>query len=131
MSWTQYQGYKENVLETDLDPDTYAVIMSPMVQNILDSTPWLPSASFSVLEKVRKADDVFVGTEVAASSPSGAKALFLGLWRFLTIMLWADGLEVQFDPFSSADKEYIVVRANLLANCGITFPSAFAAVKWA
>jgi hypothetical protein len=131
INWTQYQAYKETVLETDLDPDTYGVILSPMVQNILDTTPWLPSASFSVLEKMRKADTVLVGNEIAATSPSGAKALFIGLWRFLTIMLWNDGVEVQLDPFSSADKEYIVIRANLLCNVGCTFPGAFAAVKWA
>jgi hypothetical protein len=133
MSWTQYQAYKEAVLETDLDPDSYGLIMSPMVQNVLDSTQWVPGASYSVLEKIKDGDPskVFVGNEIAASSPSGAKALFIGLWRFLTIMLWNDGIELQLDPFSAADKEYIVVRANLLANVGCTFPGAFAAVKWA
>jgi hypothetical protein len=133
MSWVQYQGYKETVLETDLDPNTYGVIMSPMVQNILDSTQWVPNASYSILEKVKDGDPskVYVGNEIGTSCPSGAKCLFIGIWRFLSIMLWGSGLELIFDPFSGADKEYIVVRANLLCNVGCTFPGAFAAIKWA
>jgi len=133
MSWTQYQSYKESVLETDLDPDSYGVIMSPMVQNILDSTPWLPGASFSVLGMIRDGDPsrVYIGNEISASSPSGAKCVFVALWRFLTVMFWADGIELIFDPFSAADREYVVVRANLLCNVGCNFPGAFAAIKWA
>ncbi len=101
------------------------------MENYLDSTVFTSGASYTLLDKIKDGnpDRVFVGNEISASSPSGAKAIFLGLWRFLVIMLWTDGLEVVFDKFSSADTFETVVRANILANVGVTFPSAFQAIR--
>jgi hypothetical protein len=71
----------------------------------------------------------FVGNEVNTSTPmASGKGIFLGLWRFLYILTWGDGVEIVFDPYSLADQNETVVRANLLANVGITFPAAFTAV---
>jgi hypothetical protein len=43
-------------------------------------------------------------------------------------MIWGDGIEIQYDPVSSADTYEMAVRANLLANVGCTHPRAFQAV---
>jgi hypothetical protein len=71
---------------------------------------------------------MFVGNEISASSPGGAHAIFLGLWRFLVLMLWGSGIEVIFDKYSSVDTFETVVRVNILANIGISFPAAFKAL---
>jgi len=91
---------------------------------------WTTGGVDSFWEKIanRFPDRMFVGNEINASSPGGAHAIFLGLWRFLFLMLWGTGLEVVFDRFSSADTYETVVRANILANVGITFPAAFKAL---
>ena len=74
-------------------------------------------------------DRFFVGNEInTTTGMASGKGLFLGIWRYVYIMLWGDGVEVVFDRYSSADTAETIVRANLLANVGITFPAAFTAV---
>jgi HK97 family phage major capsid protein len=126
-----YVNYREAVRESDLDPDSYGVIISPAMENYLDATQFASGASYTLLDKIKDGspDRVFCGNEISTSSPSGAKAIFLGLWRFLTIMTWAEGVEVVLDRYSSADTFETVVRANVLANVGISFPSAFQAIR--
>jgi hypothetical protein len=198
MTWANFQAYRTTVLLTDLDPDSFGVIVSPAMLNYLDQTQAYSGASFSIWEKIKDGspDRVFVGNEIntstamsgtttqtgtlnattsvtaltstanlyvgmpvsgtnipagttiaqvnsatsitlsAAATGSGsvtltftaAKGMFLGLWRFLNIMLWGDGVEISFDPYSAADTNQMVVRATVLANIGITWPAAFAAV---
>jgi hypothetical protein len=43
-------------------------------------------------------------------------------------MLWGSGVEVIFDKYSSVDTFETIVRVNILANVGITFPAAFKAL---
>ena len=59
---------------------------------------------------------------------ASGKGMFVGVWRFRYTMLWGSGLELQFDPYTSADTNETVVRVTILANVGITFPSASAAI---
>jgi hypothetical protein len=74
-------------------------------------------------------DRCLVGNEINTStSMASGKGMFAGLWRFLYIMLWGDGVEVQFDKFTMADTFQTVVRVNLLCNIGITNPNGFCAV---
>jgi hypothetical protein len=199
MTFAQYQLYRNAVLRTDLDPDSFGGLMSPDMLSYLDGTQFASNASYSILEKMRDVDythrfltgnEVNVGTGMATTTtqtgtlnsttavtgltgtaslvlgmpvsgtniPAGttiaaitsataitlsqaatgsgsvtltftaARGLFLGLWRFCYILLWTQGLEVVFDPYSSADTNETIVRANLLANVGIPFPAAFQAI---
>jgi hypothetical protein len=71
----------------------------------------------------------FIGNEINSSTAMNTgNGLFLGMWRFLYVLTWSAGLEVIFDRYSSADPNETIVRANILANVGITFPTAFTAV---
>jgi hypothetical protein len=116
-------GYRQVILQTDLDPDTFGVIVSPAMQDYLDTTQWATYASYSIWEKIQDghSNRCLVGNEINTNtSMSSGKNLFAGLWRFLFIMLWGDGVEVQFDPVTNADVFQTVLRANLLCNIGIT-----------
>jgi hypothetical protein len=135
MTWVNYKGYMQAILETDWDPDSYGVLISPSMHAYLDSTPVTLSGptvcQFSLLERIRDGhpNAVQVGNEINASSTGGKNAMFLGLWRFLTIMLWSPGVELIFDEFSSMDSYITNVRCNALYNIGIVIPSAFAAIR--
>jgi hypothetical protein len=130
IAWADYKAALLGVMQTDLDPDSFGLITSPSMQNVLDSEFWVSGGVDSFWEKIanRFPDRMFVGNEINASSPGGAHAIFLGLWRFLFLILWGTGLEVVFDPYSSLDTFETVVRVNILANVGITFPAAFKAL---
>jgi hypothetical protein len=132
MTWVNYQGYRQSILQTDLDPDTFGGILSPALLNYVDQTQaYGAGTSYSIWEKMVDGhpERFFVGNEINTSTPmASGKGIFLGIWRFLYIMLWGDGVEVVFDRYSSADTGETIVRANLLANVGITFPAAFQAI---
>ena len=97
--------------------------------NYLDSTQFASNASYTLSDKIKVYCPLLVGNEISASSPSGKNAIFLGLWRHLFIMLWGSGIELTFDRFTAADSFTTGLRANILANVGINFPSAFVAVR--
>src|SRR5260221_14142494 len=75
------------------------------MENYLDSTVFTSGASYTLLDKIKDGnpDRVFVGNEISASSPSGAKAIFLGLWRFLVGLLLPCGLRGGFGKFLRAE----------------------------
>jgi hypothetical protein len=64
-------------MQTDLDPDSFGLITSPSMQNILDTEFWTKGGVDSFWEKIanRYADRMFVGNEINASSPGGAHAM--------------------------------------------------------
>jgi hypothetical protein len=195
MTWPNFQSYRTWILITDLDPDSFAGILSPAMLSYCDSTQAYSGASYSVWEKMidDHRDRWLVGNEISygssmaatttqsgtltntstsvtglastsglyigmpvsgtnvpaaatiaminsataitlsvAATGSGAQTLTFssakGLWRFVYIMTWTDGMEVQFDPYSSIDSNETVVRATILANVGITFRPAFQAI---
>ena len=68
------------------------------------------------------------GTGSQTLTFTAAKGLFLGLWKFLYVMIWTSGLEVVFDRTTNADFNQTIVRCNLLANVGTPRPNAFAAL---
>jgi hypothetical protein len=68
------------------------------------------------------------GTGSQTLTFTAAKGLFLGLWKFLYVMIWTSGLAVLFDSTTNADLNQTIVRANVLANCGTPWPNAFAAL---
>jgi hypothetical protein len=96
-----------------------------------DQTQAYSSPSYSIWEKMVNGhpDRFFIGNEISTSTAmASGKGIFLGLWRFVYIMIWTDGMEIQWDPYSSADTNEMIVRATILANVGTTFSSAFQAV---
>jgi hypothetical protein len=132
MSWPNYQTYRTTILQTDIDPDSYGGVLSPGMLSYLDSTQFATNASYTIWEKMKDGDmqnRFFVGNEINSSTAMNTgTGMFLGCWRFLYVMIWAEGLEVVFDPYSMADSSEMVIRANILANVGCTFPTAFTAI---
>ena len=124
-----FVGYRQAILQTDLDPDSWAVIASPSMEQYLNKTLSTGNTSFTIFDKMKQLGPVLVGNESNTSSPmASGQGLFAGLFRFVYLMLWADGVEVTYDRYSSADTVETVIRASVLANVGITFPSAFSAI---
>ena len=131
MTWANYQNYRTTILRTDLDPDSYGGILSPAFLNYADQTQAYTGASYSIWEKMVDGhpDRFFIGNEINTSTAmASGKGIFLGLWRFVYIMIWTSGMELQWDPYSSADTNETVIRATILANVGTTFPAAFQAI---
>jgi hypothetical protein len=110
------------------------LVLSDLVLSDWVCRDWVYGAgtSYSIWEKMKDGDAknrFFVGNEIGTSTPmASGKGLFLGLWRYLYLMTWTDGLSVTFDRYTLADYNETMVRADLLANVGLTFPSAFCAV---
>jgi hypothetical protein len=131
MTLANFTGYRSAILGADLDPDSFGMIMSPAFESYIHSTAFTGgyTAIGDAIQRMVGPDRLYVGNEINTSTAmTTGKGMFLGLWRFLYILVWGSGLEVQCDPVSSADTYQMVVRANLLANIGITHPAAFAAV---
>ena len=131
MTWANFQTYRTSILKTDLDPDSFGGILSPDFLNYVDQTQAYTGASYSIWEKMRDGspERYQVGNEInSTTGMASGKGMFLGLWRFLYVMLWGSGAELVFDKYTLADSNETVVRANLLCDVGCTFPSAFAAI---
>ena len=128
ISFTNWQTVRESVLESDLSPDSLAVITSPAYLNVLDSTIFSSGASYTLADRIRQYCSLLVGNEINTSSPSGKNALFIGLWRNLFVMFWSD-LELVFDRYSKLDSAETVLRGTVLANIGINVPASFAAIR--
>ena len=72
---------------------------------------------------------MYVGNEISTSTAmASGKGCFIGIWRYVYIMTFNDGLELTFDRFSLADSFETVARLNLMANIGVTAPGAILAV---
>jgi hypothetical protein len=131
MTWPNFQTYRTTILQQDLDPDSFGGVLSPSFLSYADQTQAYTGASYSIWEKMLDShpERFHVGNEISTTTlmTTGA-GMFLGLWRFLYILLWADGIEVQFDKYSMADYNETVVRATVLCNVGVPFPAAFASI---
>jgi hypothetical protein len=131
MTLANFTGYRSSILATDLDPNSFGLIMSPGFEAYIHSTAF--SGGYTTIgdamQKIIGKERMFVGNEITTSTAmTSGKGFFAGLFRFLYIMVWGSGIEIQYDPVSSADTFQTVVRAILLCNVGITYPAAFTAV---
>jgi hypothetical protein len=129
ITWINYQAYRTAIFQTDLDLASYGGIVSPAMLSYLDQTQaYGAGTSYSISEKVR--DDTesrfLVGNEINSGTPmnTGTGAVF-GLFDKFFILLWGDGMSVEFDPYSLADSNETVVRAFVLMNCAVPWPAAF------
>jgi hypothetical protein len=129
MTWVNYKTYRRAILQTDLQPDSYAVLMSPAFENYADSTVQFPASSFTIFTKLKDQSPVFVGNEVNNEGLATTKVLIAGLFRHLWLMFWGQGIELVLDFWSQMDSNQVVVRANLLFNIGCVFPAAFEIVR--
>jgi hypothetical protein len=128
MSWANYTGYRSQVKKTDLDPNSFALVMSPDFEAYCDSTAWASGASLTLLDKIGK-DICYLGNEISTSSSMvSGKGCFIGLWRNIYLMTWGDGVELIWDRFSMSDSFETVCRCNLLANIGCKAPQSFIAI---
>jgi hypothetical protein len=128
MTCANYTGYRAQIKKTDLDPDSFGLVMSPDFEGYLDSTAWATGTSLTLLDKIGK-DIVYVGNEISTSTAmASGKGAFIGLWRHVYIMTFGDGVELTLDRFSMSDGFETVARVNLLANVGCTAPQSFIAV---
>lgn len=83
MTWVNYQTYRQNILQTDLDPDTFGGIMSPAFLNYADQTQaYGAGTSYSIYEKMMDGhpDRFFVGDEINTSTPIGSYLVLLFLF---------------------------------------------------
>jgi hypothetical protein len=115
MTLANFAGYRSTILKTDLDPDSFGVIMSPDYELYLGTTVWAANSPDTLLDKIRYlvgTERMFVGNEIAATAGlmASGKGFFAGLWRFLYIMLWGDGIEVSFDKVSAAGTRVLARR---------------------
>jgi hypothetical protein len=78
-------------------------------------------ASYSIYEKLVDSHPDRVVIKAATGSGSttltftAAKGLFMGLFKFLYLMIWTSGLEVVFDSTTNADLNQTIVRAKRLS----------------
>jgi hypothetical protein len=131
MTLANFTSYRSSILATDLDPDSFGMIMSPAFEAYIHSTAFTGGYTTigDAIQRMVGPDRLFVGNEISTlTAMTSGKGFFAGLWRFVYLMIWGDGIEIQYDPVSSADTYQMVCRANLLCNVGITHPAAFAAV---
>jgi hypothetical protein len=128
MTWANYQSWRTAILQTNLEPNTYGGIVSPGMLSFLDSTQAYSGASFSIWEKMRDSieDRFVVGNEINANTQMNTgNGVILGIWRWLYIALWNDGVQIEFDDYSMADSFATVVRCTVLMNVACPFPAAF------
>jgi hypothetical protein len=131
MTLANFTGYRSAILATDLDPDSFGMIMSPSFEAYIHSTAFTGGYTTigDAIQRLVGRERLFIGNEISTTTAmTSGKGFFLGLWRFLYVMIWGSGIEIQYDPISAADTYQMVCRANLLVNIGCTHPSAFAAV---
>src|ERR1700730_15821186 len=128
MTWTNYKGYRSTILKQDIQPDSYAVIMSPDMENYADSTQQFSGSSYTIFTKIKDQNPIIVGNDFVHSTLTDTKVLVAGLFRHLCILLWGNGFEMIQDWTTAADKNQVVVHLNALVNVASVFPAAFQVV---
>lgn len=128
MTWTNYKGCRATILKTDIQPDSYSVIMSPDMENYADSVQQFSGSSYTIFTKIKDQCPVIIANDFVHSSLTGTKVLAAGLFRHLYIRLWGNGFEMIRDFSTKADLNQVVVHLNALVNVASVFPNAFQVV---
>jgi hypothetical protein len=122
MTWPNFQSYRTTILQTDLDPDSFGGVLSPAFLSYADQTQAYSGASYSIWEKMLDShpERFHVGNEISTSTVmTTGNSLFLGLWRFLYVLLWSSGIEVQFDKYSMAASRLKIVNTGPRPTCAV------------
>jgi len=84
MTWVNYQSYRQTILQTDLDPDTFGGIMSPAFLNYADQTQAYGAGILTVSGKK-------CSTGIRIVSSSAMRSTHRRRWRLAKESFWDFG----------------------------------------